>query len=72
VRREFISKKSKTPRYKKDASKVICYGCKKLGHYSSQCPHKDEQGKNHAYATNMEEYTPQEKEKESKYEEYVC
>jgi hypothetical protein len=70
-RREVSPKKAKRPRYKKDASKVRCYNCKKLGHYASQCPHKDEQGKHHAHAADIEESTPQEKEKESKDEEYV-
>jgi hypothetical protein len=70
-RREVRSKKAKRPRYKKDVSKVRCYNCKKLGHYASQFAHKDEQGKQHANAANIEESTPQDKVKESKDEEYV-
>jgi hypothetical protein len=52
-------------------SKIRCYSCKKLGHYEFQRPHKNEGIKNHAHATNMEEYTPQKKAKESKDGEYV-
>jgi hypothetical protein len=71
-RREVSLKKTKRPRYKKDASKVRCYNCKKLGHYAFQCPHKNEKGnrKHHAHATDTEEPTSK-KAKESKDEEYV-
>jgi hypothetical protein len=63
-RREVSLKKAKRPRYKKDASKVRCYSCQKLGHYAFQCPHKNEKGEHHAHATDTET-------KESKDEEYV-
>jgi hypothetical protein len=53
-RREAIPKRDKIPHYNKDASKFRCYSCKKLGHYSFQCPHKNEKGKHHANATNIE------------------
>jgi hypothetical protein len=29
------------PKKKKDNSKVLCYKCKELGHYTNQCPQKD-------------------------------
>jgi hypothetical protein len=43
-RGEFSVKKTKRPCYKKDASKVICYNCKNMGHYVAQCPHRNEKG----------------------------
>jgi hypothetical protein len=63
-RREASSKRAKRPRYKKDASKVRCYSCQKLGRYAFQCPHRKENGKHQAHATDTET-------KESKDEEYV-
>jgi hypothetical protein len=69
-RREASLKKTKRPRYKKDASKVRCYNCKKLGHYAFQCPHKNEKGKHHAHAADTKDPTSK-KEKESKDEEYI-
>jgi hypothetical protein len=29
------------PKKKEDISKVLCYKCKELGHYTDLCPHKD-------------------------------
>jgi hypothetical protein len=70
-RREVSPKKLKEHIIRRMRQKFRCYNCKKLGHYASHCPHKNEQGKHHAHATDMEESTPQEKTKESKDEEYV-
>jgi hypothetical protein len=65
-REEGSPKKSKRPRYKKDASKIRCYNCKEMGHYAAQCPLKHEKGKkkHHAHAADVEE-------QKSKDEEYV-
>jgi hypothetical protein len=66
-REEGGPRKPKKPRHKKDASKVRCYTCKKMGHYSSQCPHKHEKGKkkkHHAHVADVEEH-------KSKDEEFV-
>jgi hypothetical protein len=59
-------KKSKKPHYKKDASRIGCCNCKKMGHYAAQCPLRHEKGKkkHHAHATNA-------KENKSKDEEFV-
>jgi hypothetical protein len=53
-REEGSMNKSKKPCYKKDASKIRCYNCKKMGHYAAQCPLRHEKGKNkhHAQAYN--------------------
>jgi hypothetical protein len=65
-REEGSLKKSKKPRYKKDASKIRCYNCKKMGHYAAQCPLRHEKGKkkHHAHAIDAEEH-------KSKDEEFV-
>jgi hypothetical protein len=67
-REEDNPKKSKRPRYKKDASKVKCYSCQKLGHYAFQCPNRNEKEKkeHHAHAADIEEHS-----KASKDEEFV-
>jgi hypothetical protein len=67
-REEGSPKKSKRPRYKKDASKVRCYSCQKLGHYAFQCPDRNEKEKkkHHAHAADAEEHS-----KASKDEEFV-
>jgi hypothetical protein len=65
-REEGSPKKPKKPRYKKDASRIRCCNCKKMGHYVAQCPLRHEKGnkKHHAHATNAEEH-------KSKDEEFV-
>ena len=50
-REEGSPKKSKKPRYKKYASKIRCYNCKKMGHYAVQCPLRHEKGKEEAPCT---------------------
>jgi hypothetical protein len=67
-REEGSPKKSKRPRYKKDASKIRCYSCQKLGHYAFQCPDRNEKEKkkHHAHAADVEEHS-----KASKDEEFV-
>jgi hypothetical protein len=59
-------KKSKRPCYKKDASKVRCYSCQKLGHYSFQCSYinEKEKKKHHAHAIDAEEHSKASKDKE--------
>ena len=67
-REEGSLKKSKRPRYKKDASKIKCYSCQKLGHYAFQCLDRNEKEKkkHHAHAVDVEEHS-----KASKDEEFV-
>ena len=59
------------PDHKKDVSKIRCFNCKKLGHFSFQCPQGKGKRKHHAHVADMEESTSQKKTKESKDEEYV-
>jgi hypothetical protein len=58
-REEGNPKKSKRPRYKKDASKISCYSFQKLGHYAFQCPDRDEKEKkkHHAHAADAEAHS---------------
>jgi hypothetical protein len=66
-REEGILKNSKKPRHRKDASNIICYTWKNMGHYASQVPLKHENGKkkkHHADTTKDEEH-------KSKDEEFV-
>jgi hypothetical protein len=67
-REEVKLKKYKRPCYKKDASKIRCCNCQKLGHYDFQCPDRNEKEKkkHHAHATDVEEHS-----KESKDEEFI-
>jgi hypothetical protein len=72
-RRNTSSKKTRISilYHKKDVSKIRCFTCKKLGHFSYQCPQGKGKRKHHAQATDMEESTSQKRTKESKDEEYV-
>jgi hypothetical protein len=72
-RRNTSPKKTRrsVPDHKKDVSKIRCFTCKKLGHFSYQCPQGKGKRKHHAHATDMEESTSQKRTKESKDEEYV-
>ena len=67
-REEGSPKKSKRPRYKKDASKIRCYSCQKMGHYAFQCLDRNEKEKkkHHAHATDAKEHS-----KASKDEEFI-
>jgi hypothetical protein len=57
-REEGSLKKSKRPCYKKDASRIRCYNCKKMGHYATQCHLRHEKGKkkHHAHAIDTEDH----------------
>ena len=67
-REEGNPKKSKRPRFKKDAWNIRCYSCHKLGHYAFQCPDRNEKEKkkHHAHVADVEEHS-----KASKDEEFV-
>ena len=43
----------------KDLSKVRCYNCNKLGHYASQCPKKNDEDKEGAASTEVQEHAAQ-------------
>ena len=62
-RRNTSPKKSRRPYHKKDVSKIKCFTCKKLGHFSYQCPQGKGKRKHHVHATNMEESTSQKRTK---------
>jgi hypothetical protein len=57
-RKEGSPSKYKKPHRKRDISKVQCFNCRNMGHYSAQFPHKHEKEKkkkHHAHATDVEE-----------------
>jgi hypothetical protein len=64
--REGNPKKPTRPRYKKDASKIRCYSCQKLGHYAFQCSNRNEKEKkkHHAHVANAEEHSKASKDEE--------
>jgi hypothetical protein len=53
---------------KKDLSKIMCYNCRKYGHYASTCPQKSRQ---HASTADVDEEPPQKKFKETKIAEDI-
>jgi hypothetical protein len=50
--------KTRRTYHKKDVSKIKCFTCKKLGHYTYKFPHGKGKRKHYAHATNMEDSTP--------------
>jgi len=52
------NKRSSVPDYKQDVSKIRCYTCQKLGHFSYQFPQGKGKIKHRAHVLDMEESTP--------------